>query len=71
MKYLAPFLLLIAGSALTTVGLILWQGKAFAFTAMWTLANGLHPLFVLIIGIAMIPPALWEIFLLEQRRRDE
>ncbi len=71
MKYLAAFLLLTAGSALTTAGLILWQEHSFGFTAMWTLADGLHPLFLLTVGIAMIPPALWEIFLLESRSRDD
>lgn len=71
MKYLGAFVLLTAGSALTTAGLIMWQAKSFAFAGMWTLASGLHPLFVLIVGIAMIPPALWEIFLLESRSRDE
>jgi hypothetical protein len=30
----------------------------------------LHPLHYLIVGIAMIPPSLWEIFLLEQERRQ-
>ena len=71
MKHLAALLLLSAGSALTTGGLKLWQETSFSFAGMWTLADGLHPLFVLIVGIAMIPPALWEIFLLENPRRDD
>ncbi|MDE0065176.1 MAG: hypothetical protein OXP09_02815 [Gammaproteobacteria bacterium] len=71
MKYLAGFLLLTAGSALTTAGLAMWHDQAFAFSGLWTLSGGLHPIFVLIVGIAMIPPALWEIFLLENRPRDE
>lgn len=71
MKRLAAFLLLTAGSALTTAGLALWQDQAFTFSGLWSMAGGLHPVFVLIIGIAMIPPALWEIFLLENRPRDD
>ncbi len=71
MKYLAGFLLLIAGSALTTAGLARWQDQAFAFSGLWSLADGLHPVFMLVVGIAMIPPALWEIFLLENRSRDD
>ena len=71
MKYLAAFLLLSAGSAFTTAGLMMWQAQSFGFSGMWTLAGGLHPLFVLIVGIAMIPPALWEIFLLESAHRDD
>ena len=71
MKYLAGFLLLTAGSALTTAGLATWQHQAFAFSGLWSMSGGPHPIFILVLGIAMIPPALWEIFLLENRRRDE
>ena len=71
MKYVVGFLLLTAGSALTTGGLLLWRDQSFGFSELWTLADGLHPLFVLIVGIAMIPPALWEIFLLESPPRDD
>ena len=71
MKHLAALLLLTAGSALTTGGLMLWQERSFGFSGMWTLTDGLHPLCLLIVGIAMIPPALWEIFLLESPRRDD
>ncbi len=71
MKYLAAFLLLAAGSALTTAGLAMWHDQAFTFAGLWTMSDGLHPIFVLIVGIAMIPPALWEIFLLENRSLNE
>ncbi len=71
MKYLAGFLLLTAGSALITGGLMMWRDQWFGLSNLWTLADGLHPLFVLILGIAMVPPALWEIFLLERPRRDD
>ena len=71
MKHLAVFLLLTAGSALTTAGLAMWHDRSFTFSGLWTMSEGLHPIFVLIVGIAMIPPALWEIFLLENRSPDE
>ncbi len=67
MKYFVRFLLLTAGFALTTSGLMLWQADAFSFSGIWAFADGIHPIYFLIIGIAMIPPALWEIFLLENR----
>lgn len=70
MKHLGWFLLLAVGFGLTTAGLMLWHDRGFAFTGMWRLDDGLHPLYLLIVGIAMIPPALAEIFLLEQHRGD-
>ena len=70
MKHLGWFLLLAVGFGLTTVGLMLWHDRGFVFAGMWHLDDGLHPLYLLIVGIAMIPPALGEIFLLEQRRSD-
>ncbi len=70
MKHLAWFLLLAAGFGLTTAGLMLWHDRGFTFNGMWQLDDGLHPLYLLILGIAMIPPALAEIILLEQRRDD-
>ena len=69
MRYLIRFLLLIAGFALTTSGLMLWQDSAFSFSGIWGFTDGIHPIFFLIVGISMIPPAIWEIFLLENRGR--
>ena len=70
MKHLGWFLLLALGFGLTTAGLALWHDRAFAFSGLWRLDDGLHPLYLLIVGIAMIPPALGEIFLLEQRHAN-
>jgi len=70
MKHLGWFLLLAAGFGLATAGLMLWHDRGFAFAGMWRLDDGLHPLYLVIVGIAMIPPALGEVFLLEQRRDD-
>jgi hypothetical protein len=40
---------------------------------VWLVDGGfrLHPLHLLIVGLAMIPPALWEIFLLEHHEGHE
>ena len=67
MRYFLRFLLLALGFALTTAGLMAWHARGFAFEGVWLVDNGfqLHPLHLLILGLAMIPPALWEIFLLE------
>lgn len=69
MRYFLRFLLLTAGFALTTAGLMGWHARDFTFAGVW-LTDGafeLHPLHLLILGLAMIPPALWEIFLLEHQ----
>lgn len=73
MRYLLRFLLLTLGFALTTAGLMHWHGQGFTFRGIWLLDDGfrLHPLHLLILGLAMIPPALWEIFLLEHQERHE
>ncbi len=64
--------LLALGFSATTFGLIQWQALGFSFRGVMPFDAGfrLHPLHCLIIGIAMIPPSLWEIFLLEQERRQ-
>lgn len=73
MRYLLRFLLLTAGFALTTAGLMDWHARQFTFSGIWPGEHGfgVHPLHLLIVGLAMIPPALWEIFLLEHRHGHE
>jgi len=66
MKYLWRFTLLAVGFALTTAGLMAWHSRDFDFQGIWSLS--LHPVHVLVVGLAMIPPSLWEIFVLESRR---
>ena len=63
--------LLAIGFAATTFGLIQWQALGFSFRGVTPFDAGfrLHPLHYLIVGIAMIPPSLWEIFLLEEAHR--
>jgi hypothetical protein len=65
-------LLLAMGFALTTFGLTQWQSRMFSLHDLWPFAEAfvLHPAHVLLLGVAMIPPALWEIFLLDHVRHD-
>lgn len=72
MRYFLRFLLLALGFALTTAGLMFWHARGFTFHGVWPGGGELrlHPLHLLIIGLAMIPPSIWEIFLLEQQRND-
>jgi hypothetical protein len=66
-RYLIRFTLLTAGFALTAAGLLAWQEIDFDLDGMWPLADELtpHPVHVMALGMALIPPTLWEIFVLE------
>lgn len=68
LRYLLRFALLTIGFALTTLGLMTWQARGLSFDGLWPLDGPLsvHPVHLLVLGLAMIPPTLWEIFLLEQ-----
>jgi hypothetical protein len=72
MKYLTRFLLLLIGFALTTTGLMMWRAIGFSFEGIWFVDNGYRPhaLHLLILGLAMIPPSLWEIFVLEHEMQS-
>ena len=69
-RYLLRFALLCVGFALTTFGLMSWQAKGFTLEGLWFVDNQLrtHPLHLLVLGIALIPPTLWEIYVLEHKR---
>ena len=72
MKYLTRFLLLMIGFALTAAGLMMWRATGFSFEGIWFVDNDYRPhaLHLLILGLAMIPPSLWEIFLLESEMQS-
>lgn len=72
-KYLLRFSLLAIGFALTTLGLMTWQAKGFSLEGLWFDGVGwtTHPVHLLVLGVAMIPPTLWEIFVLENSANQE
>ena len=68
MSYLSRFVLLALGVGVTTLGLLYWQHRDFGFEGIWFHdENGfhLHPLHLVALGLAIVPPTIWEIFLLE------
>ena len=69
-RYLVRYGLLTLGVALATFGLIGWTDLHFDLRGFWLYDNGweLHPVHLLIVGIGLIPPAIWEIFVLEAAR---
>jgi hypothetical protein len=68
-RFLIRYLLLTTGFALTTIGLLGWQQLNFDLSRIWPLAQDLtaHPIYAMVLGLALIPPTLWEIFLLESK----
>ena len=70
-RYLIRYILLTLAFALMTMGLLGWQQVGFALNGVWPFADELqsHPLHLLVIGLALIPPTLWELFLLERANR--
>ncbi|MEM7001378.1 MAG: hypothetical protein AAF529_11365 [Pseudomonadota bacterium] len=73
LKYLTRFLLLTVGFALATFGLLNWQARGFELDTLWPLAEqiSMHPAYAIVLGLALIPPTLWEIFMLEQVDQSE
>jgi hypothetical protein len=66
-RFIIRFLLLSLGFALTTSGLLAWQQINFDLSNVWPISGAFdtHPVYAIVIGLALIPPTLWEIFVLE------
>jgi hypothetical protein len=61
------------GFALIAAGLMMWRAVGFSFDGIWFFDNDYRPhaLHLLVLGLAMVPPALWEIFLLEHQQHHD
>ena len=72
MRYASRLGLLALGVCITTLGLLNWQHRGFDFEGIWFHdGNGfhLHPLHLVALGLAIVPPTIWEIFVLELAQR--
>ena len=72
MRYASRLALLALGVCITTLGLLYWQHRGFDFGGIWFHdGNGfhLHPLHLVALGLAIVPPTIWEIFVLELAQR--
>ena len=72
-RALVIHLLLMAAFALSTFGLLEWYRIGFTLLDLARLdmtrgSLGVHPLVILILGVAMIPPAFRELDLLERNQ---
>lgn len=68
-RYLIRFILLSLGFALTTYGLLAWQQVSFELNTFWPMADtfAAHPVHAIVLGLGLIPPTLWEIFILAEK----
>ena len=72
MRYASRLVLLALGVCITTLGLLYWQHRGFDFEGIWFHDDHgfhLHPLHLVALGLAIVPPTIWEIFLLELAHR--
>ena len=67
------FILLACGFALTTYGVLGWQHLGFqlVLTSPAPESMTIHPVYILILGLALIPPSIWEIFVFQTRIDDD
>ena len=70
LRYLTRFIMIAAGFGLTVFGTLSWHDLGFDLASAWPLAEqfGFHPVYPLTLGMALIPPSLWEVFVLEANR---
>ena len=73
LRFLIRLLLLMMGFALTTYGMLVWQQMDFDLNTLWPIAEEFasHPVYAMVLGLALIPPTLWEIFVLETSSQRE
>jgi len=62
---------IVASFALIAFSLAEWQLSGFTLETLWPLHGEmrLHPAHVLILGVAILPPAVWELFALDHREK--
>ena len=67
LRLLIRFLVLAAATAAVAYGLLAWQHRGFSLVGVWFVDNGwhVHPVHFLVVGIGLIPPAMWDIFVLD------
>lgn len=70
LRYLVRLLLLSLGVALATYGAIDWHFQGLSLRGFWLYDNGWrpHPVHLIVIGLTLMPLALWDIFVMEALR---
>ncbi len=72
-RYLIRCALIVLAFAAMTYGLLEWRDRHFSLSGFWPLHGSLqlHPLHLLILGLALLPATLWEMFLLDLSQRPD
>lgn len=72
LRYVIRLAVLTAGAGLVTYGVITWHYEDYTTHGVWLYDNGWkpHAMHLLVIGTCMMPMAMWDIFVLEQRRAE-
>ncbi len=62
---------LAVASSAVAFGLLAWQHQGFTLVGVWLVDNDwrIHPVHLLVVGIGLIPPTMWDIFALENECR--
>ena len=60
-------IVLAAACSAVAYGLLAWQHQGFTLVGVWLVDNDwrLHPVHFLVVGVALIPPTMWDIFTME------
>ena len=70
LRYLVRLIWLTIGVALVTYGAIDWHYQDLSLRGFWLIDNDWrpHPVHLLVLGLTIIPFAMWDIFVLEALR---
>lgn len=71
LRYGFRLALVTAGIACVTFGVVYWQHNEFTFQGLW-FEDGLalHPLHLVAVGTAIVPAAIWDVFVMEAARAE-
>lgn len=66
-RLLIRLVVLAAASSAVAYGLLAWQHQGFTLVGVWLVDNDwrVHPVHILVVGIGLIPPTMWDIFTME------
>lgn len=57
------------GAGCVAFGVAYWHDQGFSFHGLWFEAGlTLHPLHLVALGVAIVPAAIWDVFVMEAAR---
>ena len=70
-KFLLRYCLLAATAALLGYGLVAWHDRGMAIEGLLLYDNDWrpHPMHLLVLGISLLPMAMWEVFALDVKQQ--